>query len=1313
MGIQDKKLFVLPFPQRIEFDENVAENNKLVCNVVVLPRNSPFDNLTDDGNASFATGTFTLKAWLVKGNSDSLPSSGNHAGDSKYQHKEKLVKQNTNRQEVFDALKALFDIEPSPAGLTGKQPVTLRKYLPEAYRNAFTFTQPKTGNAVTDDSYFCSLKINDFATPYVANDKVSWAQILAFALSQPLLAKALGILYTNIEIQLDNADFYKEGGWVYFDFDETDDENTNIHLTADDANVNFYTARISAITESRQIFAPVLFPVLHINDDGSEEATVTFDDVFKDVVQYDDGFAKIVHCSQAINTNPILETKDGPSPLMDTGIRLGWDDEQILTWLIRSYDETHVPAASEKAHSKLTVSRYRIDAAEISKHAFDTDDISVTEREIGNRWKSQVAISSKNTLSLTPEISLGDFKGETGVQISPARSSSNDRQLWLPAFFTFWNGTSLALPDPIPDEINKLTAYKKTQPQTKANNDPPALYDQTPGTKVELKYGHHYAFRVRLSDISGGGPAVEDKTLHPGENHICKHTFTRNVAPSPPTVTNQENGLKIIRSRLGYPAILFTSADTASAIELLKQDRKALDDLSKDLIDPATKKYIVNDNSFELFKKASREVSIADPDVDKIHIIVEVATLDMDREASYNALHSKTPKEPYILLYETLRSFNDYTLSLNDADHTLDLPFEFRDVPVISFNEGQHPDDLGLGADISNQSGPLILPTARKLRITIRSFCSEEHTEYFGHQDFRFSTPVKKDIRRDIENLEAGLLSAAAGDPLLSFFFRPESPKTPEEMRAAAARGEQNQADVNIVERLASICALEKHGLSVQGKQDERVQFGCSNLIGHTLSPDNSSVTFASIDDLSRKWISVIQLELNRDWCWDMLNADSFEVFRQWKYKRDDGITFDINEERIGVIGLTKGLNWQNFPQPDRSKTRLVFIDALDPKPGAVPVGATQLPAAFPELLELRYRVSPKFNKAINFDAAAYEYTTQPYNLEIILPIATPPSQVPEIVSAGLAFSEFDSDQQLFDNQYSSTSEQLKYLWIEFAEPVQDLNDAYFTRLLSYAPDPAIANFSVDVNKEMDEPAINLDPEIVRIIRPSQIADKAGHDSMMPLVGATADVDGHSEGVRHFLLPLQSGLTADSPELFGFFTYEFRIGHAQWSLEQAFVGRPLRVTGIQHPAPRLRLSTIKDAETIKVSAVFAESFFNGINCTPFFPRTTIYALLYAQVLQADGKQFRNILIDQISLEKPQRNDNIDKPLGTTSWQLKAIRTKLLQKGMDINSPLSVLAIEVMPDGRQGDFPVNSIIDLEKTRILRSSKLYKIADSCPV
>ncbi len=379
--------------------------------------------------------------------------------------------------------------------------------------------------------------------------------------------------------------------------------------------------------------------------------------------------------------------------------------------------------------------------------------------------------------------------------------------MWLPAFLAFWNGTSLAVPDPIAEEINNVAKYKEAEAAKNGDKNVPILYKQTAGTEMDLKYGKHYAFRVRLSDISGGGPEVKDKALIAGENGICKHRFTRNVAPLPPTISDENDGLKIIRPRLGYPAILFAADDTPKAIQLLKKDRQTLDQHSKNLasIDPVSGKYEIKDGaSFDLFKKASREVSIADPDVDKVKIVVEVSTLDMDRESSYNALNEVTPKEPYLLLYETFRSFDDYTLSLDDTLHTIDVGFEFRDAPIIFFNEGDDPDALGLGNDVSIQNGPLILPTARNLRITIRSFCSKDKTDYFGHEDFRVSTPIRRDVIRTIEDLEDVPLLKKTTDSLVSIFFRPEATKTPQDSKTTAASGDQNQVDVNIIERLAA-----------------------------------------------------------------------------------------------------------------------------------------------------------------------------------------------------------------------------------------------------------------------------------------------------------------------------------------------------------------------------------------------------------------------------------------------------------------------------------------------------------------------------
>src|SRR5690606_24292892 len=115
--------------------------------------------------------------------------------------------------------------------------------------------------------------------------------------------------------------------------------------------------------------------------------------------------------------------------------------------------------------------------------------------------------------------------------------------------------------------------------------------------------------------------------------------------------------------------------------------------------------------------------------------------------------------------------------------------------------------------------------------------------------------------------------------------------------------------------------------------------------------------------------------------------------------------------------------------------------------------------------------------------------------------------------------------------------------------------------------------------------------------------DLAGLDAMVPLHRA-----GNSD--RHFLMPLPPGLHADSPELFGFFTYELRIGHAHvWSTAQGRFGRPLRSTGVQHPAPTLYCTCQRNEDAVLVEAPYALAVLNGKNITEEPPRTEIWALL--------------------------------------------------------------------------------------------------------
>ena len=225
----------------------------------------------------------------------------------------------------------------------------------------------------------------------------------------------------------------------------------------------------------------------------------------------------------------------------------------------------------------------------------------------------------------------------------------------------------------------------------------------------------------------------------------------------------------------------------------------------------------------------------------------------------------------------------------------------------------------------------------------------------------------------------------------------------------------------------------------------------------------------------------------------------------------------------------------------------------------------------------------------------------------------------------------------------------------------------------------------------------------------------------------------------HYLLPLPPGLHANADEMFGFFTYEFRLGHYRdlkeeleakkmvWTTAQGRFGRPLRATGIQHPAPTLTCTVSRDENKLWVNAPYAVAVFDGRNVTADPPRTQLWCLLYAQARQADNLDSRNILLDDKQLDwrlevedVPDRNRYLEyddlkrktlKDLtirnfkddisyakfkgiykfaepekankdatkrGTVAWSNTEVAQLLDLFGLPEDSPLSVLVVEFLP-----------------------------------
>jgi hypothetical protein len=317
--------------------------------------------------------------------------------------------------------------------------------------------------------------------------------------------------------------------------------------------------------------------------------------------------------------------------------------------------------------------------------------------------------------------------------------------------------------------------------------------------------------------------------------------------------------------------------------------------------------------------------------------------------------------------------------------------------------------------------------------------------------------------------------------------------------------------------------------------------------------------------------------------------------------------------------------------------------------------------------------------------------------------MTTPPSQVPRLTSAGIALSPY-----VRSADYSSTEQRRRVLWLEFDRPPENPHDLYFCRILAYAPDPLLVGTLRDPDEDA-EPPLPVDPEPIRTIVPGQSDDRAGFTAMRPLVPSDSSV--------HFMLQLPPGLPNDAPALFGFYTYEFRVGHNQgWSTAQGRFGAALHVTGVQHPAPPLTCMVLRNTAGILASAPYANPVQDGRSVRPLPPATEIYVMIYAQVHQSDDQDFRNVLLSH-KLARFQRKQFDDRQISPdalyadASWSSSEIRLMLDGLTLGTDTPLSCLAVETLPGGSKIGDPLGA--NLGQERLLRTSPLVPVPPICGI
>jgi hypothetical protein len=132
-------------------------------------------------------------------------------------------------------------------------------------------------------------------------------------------------------------------------------------------------------------------------------------------------------------------------------------------------------------------------------------------------------------------------------------------------------------------------------------------------------------------------------------------------------------------------------------------------------------------------------------------------------------------------------------------------------------------------------------------------------------------------------------------------------------------------------------------------------------------------------------------------------------------------------------------------------------------------------------------------------------------------------------------------------------------------------------------------------------------------------------------------------------------------------------------------------------------------------APFAAPVFEGRNIRPSPPATTLHALLYAQVMQADSQAWRNVLLSTVAaaLQQPPHERNPERRFlqAVATFPQDEVLRKLRLLGLPLDASLSVIAVELLPEPNgQAREPLTS--QLGDVRIYRTSPLTPVPEICP-
>lgn len=1210
MAAADTRLTLMAFPQRVD-------DGHLSLRLLAAPTSDPLSPPTA-GVGPFADSPLEVDIRFARGLAD-LPSAG--AGEILGTFE---LPARPNARSIFARFGERYNASAAPPAPVAKPRLRILKVASPAYLVAAGASRLHNPDLIPADDYACAIHaaLDPAKKPprRPATADLSWNQIFARALRQPLLAEALGLV-RPIDLDFPDPDALLEGGYIWAE--PSEGSGWQAAATATPDCVRLYAARLPRVKPgaTRPLLAAVHFPV------AAAATTATYDTLFGEADSYSDGFARVVHASQPDRHDPYNIARAGTvaPPASDGGVRLGWDDEQLLIWLNRQLAEDPRLAAPGISHdAPLGVLGWRIDVREVGDG-------------LPGSWHSLVRVTGE---LFVDDIALGTFTGEHGVEMPPGVHSrveladgTHVDHAWLPTEGVRWAGGSLLGFDPV---RSAATGRSLNAQFTPVDSD-----------AVTLRYGGTYEFRVRLMDLTGGGPTFADEPVNGALRRTAKCRYRRYAAPRAAQVSaprrdpdSRRISLRIGRPAIGYPDALYLPGDrSACEVALIGQASEIAD--------------------------GRVELAVPDTDVTQLRISISVGVPQGDPD---NMAIDGAPRR---LLFggPLLRPFPDA------PDGSLEFGFTFVDIADV--------DDL----DAPEAAGDIVLPTNRDIFLELAPVCRadpamiradredpvligdmselelmarDETLEYFGHQAARIG-PGQRFQLREAGRDESGLILPAANHPPLSAVLMAPS-------SSVAGKG--------ALARLAEAVDLRHEGTTLMARPGERTLIACASRLAHVADIARSALTLASDADLIDRWIVPIRLTLDRDWSWTGLSPQGLVVHR-----RDE-----IGGQIVGCVPLPPFIAGDAAGTPPRrDHISVLFLDLVDPA----------IEGRDPAERNLEYRVEAELR-----DAA--EVAPEPWIGRIRLPIARSPTDRPAIISAGIAQSPYARSPG-----YSQTAPRERMLWLEFAHPPVNPVDMICGRVVGWAPDPALGS-AFPEPADSPAPALAIPDELVRIIVPDQPDDHSGADSMQPLIPTRSPV--------RFLLPLPSGLDRASPQLFGFFRYEFRIAHGPevWSTARARFGEPFVIDGIRHPPPEMECGAARLNDVVTTYAVPARPA--GPDHGPDLSHgveTDIWFLLYGQAVMADGTDSRNVLLSRRRGQVAEGSSvHPALPRLRATWQQKEIEARLSALAMAPSTPLSVLAVELLVP--QGDlFPDPVAGDLGEVAFLRTSTLVPVPPGCAV